>query len=54
MFEIDQSYLAYELAYRTERLTGRRGGERGHHVPRGRGAGVRRLAARAATSPAEA
>jgi hypothetical protein len=33
MFEMDQTYLAYELAYRTERLTGHRDGERVHHVP---------------------
>jgi hypothetical protein len=40
MFEMDQTYLAYELAYRTEQLTGRRQGERVHHLPatrRGRG-----------------
>lgn len=28
MYEIDQTYWAYELAYRTERLTGHRPGER--------------------------
>jgi len=42
MYEIDQTYLAYELAYRTERLTGRRGGERARAVSRRPGV-VRRL-----------
>ena len=32
MYEIDQTYLAYELAYRAERLTGRRATE-AHHRP---------------------
>ena len=41
MFEMDQTYLAYELAYRTERLTGRRSGERVHHAPATRRGWVR-------------
>jgi hypothetical protein len=41
MFATDQTYLAYELAYRNERLTGHRAGERGHHAPTTRRGRVR-------------
>jgi hypothetical protein len=34
MYEIDQTYLAYELAYRQERLTGRGGPDDHHHAIR--------------------
>lgn len=42
MYEIDGTFLAYELAYRTERLTGHRDDEHPQHAPRRRGAGGRR------------
>jgi hypothetical protein len=43
MYEIDQTYLAYELAYRTERLTGHRAGEHVRPTLGGRSGVVRRL-----------
>jgi hypothetical protein len=43
MYETDQTYLAYELAYRTERLTGRRAGEHARPARGSRSGVVRRF-----------